>query len=160
MARSHYTLDTSSLIEGWQRLCPPDVFPGVWDALEELIDEGVVMASEEVLFELKRKEDALFDWAKSRRTMFEPHDSIIQSRVRDILANHPKLVDTRRSRSGADPFVVAVAIVYDCAVVTLEKPGRNPDKRPTIPDVCAAYGVRCLSLVELLREQRVVLRRS
>jgi len=155
-----YALDTSCLIEGWHRLCPPDVFPGVWDALEELVDEGVIIASEEVLFELEKKEDELFAWAKSRRAMFVPPDGLIQSRVRDILADHPKLVDTRRSRSGADPFVVAVAIVYDCAVVTHEKPSRNPDRRPTIPDACAAFSVRWLSLVELLREQRVILRRS
>jgi hypothetical protein len=55
--------------------------------------------------------------------------------VIEILRDHKKLVDTRKNRSGADPFVIALAKVEGCNVITGEKP-TNRLERPHIPDVC------------------------
>ena len=35
-----YSIDTSSILDAWTRYYPPDVMPGLWKQLEELIDNG------------------------------------------------------------------------------------------------------------------------
>ncbi len=147
-----YSIDTSAIIEGWTRDFPPDVFPYVWAKIEWLIDNGVLLASEEVLVELERKHDKVHEWACKRKHMFVSTDEKIQEVVKDVLRDHRKLVDTRTNRSGADPFVIALALVENLSVVTSEKLSNSP-VRPRIPDVCEALGIRWLNMVELFREQ-------
>ena len=154
-----YAIDTSSLIEGWQFTYPPDVFPGVWTQLQELAESGRLIASEEVLHELKRKADALYAWARGLKAMFVPHDEEIQKAVREILKDHRNLLNSKKGKSGADPFVVAVAVVKKCDVVTHERRTGDLKNHPKIPDVCDVLGIRYLSLTTLLREQGLVLER-
>jgi hypothetical protein len=45
-----YSVDTGALLDGWLRYYPPDVFPSVWAKLDELIEDKILVASEEVLF--------------------------------------------------------------------------------------------------------------
>ncbi len=53
----------------------PDVFPFLWTRLERLIDIGELVASEEVLFELEKRDDQVYEWAKEpRAVMFVPID--------------------------------------------------------------------------------------
>jgi len=84
--------------------------------------------------------------------MFVPIDERQQEQVAAILASHERLVDTRKNRSGADPFVIALAALEGCAVVTGEGPTGKPEK-PNISDVCDTLGVRCINLLTLFREQ-------
>jgi hypothetical protein len=147
-----YSVDTSALLDGWRRHYPPDVFPGLWTRLEDLIGDGQLRATEEVLQELKRKDDEVHEWAKRQSDFFIPIDEVIQPVVSSILASFEKLVDTRANRSACDPFVIALAQSKRCAVVTGEKATGSPD-RPHIPDVCRALDVRCMSLLDLIREQ-------
>lgn len=145
-------MDTSAILDGWRRYYPPDVFPGVWDRLDELIHDGSLRATEEVLVELERKDDEVHAWARKREQLFVPIDDRIQDMVTEILAIHERLLDTRSGRSAADPFVIALAEVENCAVVTGER-ATNSAERPNIPDVCVARGVRAISLLQLLREE-------
>lgn len=148
-----YSIDTSAIIEGWIRDFPPDVAPHAWMKIEESIDDGVLVASEEVLIELEKKHDKVYEWACKRKHMFIPTDEKIQEAVRSILRNHKRLIDTRTSRSGADPFVIALALVERLSVVTAENLSSSLGRRPKIPDVCEALGIRWLNMVELFREQ-------
>jgi hypothetical protein len=148
-----YSVDTSALLDCWVRYYPPDVFPSVWEKLDKLIDQGDLLASEEVLIELARKDDAVHAWAQARQTMFWPSDEDVQMAVTRTLASHPKLIDQRKGRSGADPFVIAVAEVHKCAVLTGEKPS-NSKQRPKIPDVCNALGIRWVDMLQLFRDQQ------
>ena len=63
----------------------------------------------------------------------------------------PRLVDTLRGRSKADPFVIATAIERNAVVVTGEVLTGRMDK-PRIPDVCQVKNIRCISFLEMLRE--------
>lgn len=147
-----YSIDTSSIIHARRRVYPPDIFPSLWSRIEGLIQEQIPAATEEVLHELERQDDEIYQWARRQTAMFIPIDQEIQPIVSSILLQHPNLIDVRRERSGADPFVIALAIHHGSAVVTQEVPTNNPS-RPHIPDVCAAFSIRCINILQLIREQ-------
>ena len=151
-----YSVDTSAILEVW-RHHPADIYPvllkKVLNKIDGLINQGVLIASEEVLFELKKKDDDTYEWAKERERMFVPTDKETPSAVSNILLNHKKLIDERKSRSGADPFVIALAQVERCKVLTGEKLTKS-SKRPHIPDVCDALGMQWLNMLQLFREQK------
>jgi hypothetical protein len=130
-----YCVDTSGWLDGWQRFYPSDVFPTLWAKLDGLAATGEIISSEEVYFELKRKSDDLHDWVKVRKQMLVPLDEQIQARASALLAEYPRLVDTLRGRSKADPFVIATAMARGAVVVTGEVISGKLDK-PRIPDVC------------------------
>lgn len=150
-----YSIDTSAILDAWIRYYPPDVMPGLWKQLEELIDNGQLIATEEVLYELEKKEDGAHEWAKNHGNMFILTDEKIQLEVIEILKDYKKLIDTRKNRSGADPFVIALAKIEDCKLITGEKP-TNQLKRPHIPDVCEAIGITYINILQLCREQKWV----
>jgi hypothetical protein len=148
-----YSIDTSALIESYLRDFPPDVFPLVWEKLEGLIGNGCLKASEEVQYELEKKDDDVFRWAINHNAMFSPTSVKIQESVKSILKDHKRLIDTRKNRSGADPFVIALAQVEGLIVITAEGLSSSSD-RPKIPDVCKAMGIKCTSMIELFREEK------
>ena len=146
-----YIVDTSSFTS-LQRTYPRDVFPGAWTLLDKLSRNGVLISVEDVLEELKGQDDEVFKWAMKNKSIFLPLDEAIQVQARRILAERPTLVDLKRRKSGADPFVIAAAAVYSCAVVTEEKPSGGPQK-VKIPDVCKHLNLRCIAVLDMLRDE-------
>lgn len=146
-----YCIDSSAWLDGWVRDYPQDVFPTLWDKLAERVSDGVLKCSEEVYVELKKKDDGIYDWLKARKEVVVPIDQPIQEIVSELLERYPRLVDTHRNRSQADPFVIATAEILQGVVVTGEKPRGNLEV-PKIPDVCDARNIRCISFLEMLRE--------
>jgi len=147
-----YSIDTSAILDGYLRYYPPDVFPDIWSGMDGLIKAGRLRATEEVLIELEKRDDGVHKWAKKRKKLFVPIDDRTQQSVSSILADHEKLVDTRKNRSSADPFVIGLAVVEGLVVVTGERP-TGALERPNIPDVCTALGARCIGLLQLFREE-------
>lgn len=149
-----YSFDTCAFVEGWDRSYPPDLFPSLWAKIEQLIDAGILVASEEVMEELGKKNDDVLAWAKERRHMFRPLTEEIQKVASEILLQEKfaRLVDSRTDRSRADPFVIALAKVEDHTVVTEEKNFGTPS-RPRIPIVCKHFGIPCIKLLQFIREQ-------
>lgn len=53
----------------------------------------------------------MHEWAKNHKAaLFVPIDEEQQQHVATILARYERLVDTRKNRSAADPFVIALAM--------------------------------------------------
>lgn len=146
-----YCVDTSAWLDGWARDYPQDVFPSLWERLSECVAAGVLKCSEEVYVELEKKDDGLHDWLKARKEVIIPIDEEIQRTVSELLEAHPRLVDTHRNRSQADPFVIATAERLQAVVVTGEKPRGKLDT-PKIPDICGVRNLRCITFLEMLRE--------
>ena len=146
-----YCVDTSGWLDGWQRNYPRDVFPTLWRRVEVVIEAGDIFSSEEVYVELQKKDDEIHDWMKARKEMLVPLTEEIQTIASDLLAEFPRLVDTLRNRSKADPFVIATAIDRKATVVTGEPITGNMTK-PRIPDVCNVREVRCINFLQMIRE--------
>jgi len=146
-----FTIDANSLIDLWADRYPRDTFPSLWSNFEALAAGGSLITPEEVLTELSRKDDGLHDWVKARGSMVVPLDDAQQRHLRSVMADHGRLIDTRKNRSGGDPFVVALARAREATVVTEER-ATGTLERPKIPDVCRALGIRCINLRELFRQ--------
>jgi hypothetical protein len=146
-----YSLDTSGLIDAWVRYYPPDVFPAIWRLMDIAASDGTLLAIDEVARELERKDDGLFEWVKGHEAMVINIDAPIQTRLTQIMAKYGRLVDTRRNRSGCDPWVIALAQERRLTVVTAEK-RTGSLTRPKIPDVCEDLGINCIDLIGLFRQ--------
>jgi hypothetical protein len=152
-----YCIDTSALVAAWQERYPPENFPRLWERLDELIENGRLVAPVEVRHEIAKRSDELNGWLKARPRMFRELEEEIQIAAAEVLRTHPRLVGERKLRTSADPFVVALARVESLQVVTEEK-FTNSMNRPNIPDVCLALGMpQCFDLLKLIQTERWVL---
>jgi len=154
-----YSIDTSALMDAWIRYYPPDIMPDLWDKFGEMIDDCNMIATEEVFVEIDKQEDDLSEWVKQNKKMFLPIDEDVQLAVKNILNRFPKLINVKRSKSMADPFVIALALVKNAKVVTGEKAQHSADislsktNKVKIPDVCRVLGIQCLDIVGLCRDR-------
>ena len=114
--------------------------------------KGEILVIDEVVLELKRKDDGLNTWVEAREAMIVPIDEEVQHHLSEIMGKYPRLVDTRKNRSGCDPWVIALARVRALTVVTGEK-STGSLVRPKIPDVCKDLGIPCIEIVDFFRKQ-------
>lgn len=63
----------------------------------------------------------------------------------------PTLIDSEKTTPDADPFVIGLALSKGWTVIASER--SNPGGKPRIPDVCRNYNVKCIKLVEFIRER-------
>ena len=146
-----YSVDSSALIHAWRRVYRPHNFAFVWDGFDSLIEAKRLRASIEVYTELEKKDDELFAWCKERKeNMFFEIDDDTQTIVTEILRDHPRLVDTVKGRSGADPFVIALAQTTNPFMVVLTEETRG---KVRIPDVCDARGVKWSNLADMIEHE-------
>lgn len=93
---------------------------------------------------------------REARRDFVPLDEELQIEVAQIMGRFRRFVENRggaRQRSGADPFVIALAKLRGAVLVTQENPSGNIDK-PKIPDVCNALaGVKWINLLGFIQQE-------
>ena len=150
-----YSVDSSSLITAWNGRYPIDVFPGLWTRLSDAIkDEQTVKITEAVYEELKQQKDELFEWIDNHNNhLVVPFDTDIQSKVIDIQSNYPTLVDIENERDFADPFVIALAQMNGCSVVTEERLVGSGAKKLKIPNVCVGMSIDHLDFLGMVRSE-------
>jgi len=122
-----------------------------------MIAQAAIRSVDLVREELAVREDEVSSWARSQAGLFVPLTVDVQLSVREVLAEHARILGIGSGRSGADPFVIALARVHQGVVVTEETLSRNLSK-PKIPDVCDAMGARRLNLLGFVQEQGWVFR--
>ncbi len=149
---SVYCVDSDSMIELADRY-PRRTFRGLWASMETLCTAGSLRSSDEVLAELRKKDDDLYRWARERKELWVPSDASIQQRVTEVVGRFKNWVNPLTGKNRADPFVLAVALQLGASVVTQENPTGRPGG-PKLPDVCQAYGLRAMKLLDMITEQR------
>lgn len=149
-----YCIDTCALIHGWRRDYPPDVFQSLWDQLDKLAQEGKLFSSIEVLLELGRGGDDIYNWAKERKHIFLEAEDEVQKIIATIVDKFPSFVPPDSSDGiWADPYVVALAAVNGWTVVTGEITVGPGAKRIRIPNVCQEMDVECINFLQLIRKE-------
>jgi hypothetical protein len=154
-----YCIDSCVLLDIWKSdgRYPMQVFPSVWQHIENLINQGTISSSIEVYDELKDDDNPEFvAWLKSKRTIFLPVDDSQLPHLKEIVCKYPEL--TNGKRNNADPCLVALAKSLGASVITSEKyqPSASPTK-PKIPNLCEEFGVTSLTLLDFLQEQKIAL---
>ena len=141
-AGPHYSFDTSALIDGIERFYPIENFPALWNRIDELIDTGRLHVSEEAWNEAISVDSVLKNWcmdtSAGRERCIDPTDAAIATIAGAIAHQFPKW-SQQGNKNHADPFVIAVAEVRSCMVVSGETNG-GPS-RPKIPYVCGERNV-------------------
>jgi hypothetical protein len=146
----------SNIFIGLHRFYPPDIFNGLWNRIESLFDQGIVISSEEVIDEIAKGNDSLIGWAKARKSSFYKSDENIQLIVRDILRNYSALVTAASKPNAADPFLIALSKHLHCTLVSDERKSGDA-KVLKIPNICEFFDVRCIKFFDFLREMRISL---
>ncbi|MBU2100687.1 DUF4411 family protein [Candidatus Micrarchaeota archaeon] len=160
MTETCYVIDTSSLVK-LNRENPLDVYPGVWNKLEELVNTDRLIAPIEVLREISNNDDQLTKWAKKQKKMFREPTVEQMKIVKEILKDYPALIDVER-KFDADSWVIALAIelsrnpqkkiVNIKRIVVTEEKLRG--EKVKIPFVCQKYSIEAIDIITVFRTER------
>jgi hypothetical protein len=150
-----YSFDTSALIDGLERYYPQASFPALWVRVDELIADRRLYISEEVWQEIQKKDAVARAWCdqRNRDDFVIATDGAVAQAVQQVLAASQRLVMNMKGRNRADPFVIAVAKLRGCTVVTGEGSNGTAD-RPKIPYVCGLMGIECVRFLDVIRIER------
>ena len=76
MPNPQFSLDTSSLMNAWNRTYQIDILPSIWEHVETILRDGDAVVTVQVYEEIKKKDDAFAEWFEERKEVFEPIDEI------------------------------------------------------------------------------------
>ncbi len=150
-----YVFDTSplsALFKNYYR----NRFPSLWARFDDLVQSGHMVSTREVLREIEDGAiESLRDWAAQNLPLFTVPTAAEGAFVTRIylVAHFQQNIEQQKILKGgrtADAFVIAKAAVEHGTVVTMEVLKPNAAK---IPNICAHFGVRCLSLEEFMEEE-------
>lgn len=159
-----YLLDANIFIQAKNFLYPFDVFPGFWDWLKRDMESGVLGSIIPVYDELTVGNDELANWIsqfKGSGYFLRVDDTETQKKYTEIAS---WVVDSAQSFKqtacedffrGADSWLIAKALSTNAIVVTHEKLDPNCIRRVPIPNVCKAFGVTYIDILELIRKTGV-----
>lgn len=150
---NQFCLDTNIFIEPWTKYYSMDICPDYWEILDSLAHKGIIFCTMEVKREIEKTSDDLSEWFKYRPHFFRELNDRVFINIRKIYENpvHERLVDNTKSRSLADPWVIAHAMAEQATVVTKEFLEARTTKRIKIPNICQNLGVPCIDEFEFIR---------
>lgn len=156
-----YCIDTSLFINGWRKHYRPDVFPNVWNTLDELIAAGVLFSCDAVYDELQAQADDLAEWAKARREIFEKPKDDTFLEMQAVMLEFPNFAAQGGSTNAADPWLIAHARLANAVIVTDERSAerQRPTKPPKLPNVCEHLGMQWMGPVDFLAANGIVFTR-
>ncbi len=149
-----YCLDSSALINPWNKHYSMDLAPGYWKGIADMAKAGTVVISEEVRDEIFAQRDALAKWAKTNIQQWYPLTDDVQVSLTAVMKDWSHMVRNGK-RNRADPVVVATAHALGAKVVTEEGPGKAT--APGIPRVCIGMGVTSITTYDFVREAQIPL---
>ena len=133
-------------------------FPSLWGEIEELIRNDRLKMSEPVFDEAMRGA-VLRDWCSEKGLkpflLSKVNDSV-QDDFQTIIGNYPRLMRIESNSSLADPWVIALAMQYQCGVVVTEEQPAGNLSAPKIPDVCKDLGIECVNIAGFVRKENWV----
>ena len=159
-----YLLDSNIYIKAKNILYPFDLFPSFWDKILDFAKQGIIVITQEVYEEILEGEDELSNWLAENKSCFKNKKSseeIVISCYSDIIQSVYdnavyKVTAKNEFATVADSWIIAHAKAYGYTLVTEEKRvDLSSKKRVKIPNVCAEHGVKCIDLIDFLRETKV-----
>lgn len=131
-------------------------FPTLWGHFDDLVAQDRLVSTREVFREIEDGPiESLIYWATNNRTLFgnpTAAEGAFVARIYAVPRFQQNIEQKKLLRGGkvADPFVIARAACENRTVVTVEVMKPNAVK---IPNICAHFGVKCLSLPEFMEAE-------
>jgi len=159
VAPTNYVVDANVYITAFNSYYHFGFGTKFWDILRRCGPSGRIVTIDRVRDELLAKTDELSAWV---RTLSE--DTFVKSdridvveeyrRLQNWANNQPQFIPAAKSAfaSGNDAWIVAYALAGGQTVVTLEVLKPDIRKGIKIPNICDAFGIRCINTFEMLHE--------
>ena len=147
-----FVLDTCALTWAMRDAYPIDIAPGFWEKLEQAVNAGIVISNEMVFREIKQQDDSLYAWCNQLPQLFCDIDQAILDKAAELVGNYPKMINPLGEKDGADPFLIAQAILCNGVVVTQEKIAGPTANKIKIPDVCCLIGLKCVTTLLMMKD--------
>lgn len=159
IAANKFCLDANVLIQAWQKYYNPKFCPDYWNVLIELGHQQIIFIPEVVYQEIVRTEDDLSAWLKASKIPIKKITEPVTICLKEIYSSNPihqNLIDNTRSRSLADPWVIAHAMHENATVVTKEEKVTALNSiKIKIPNVCDNMGIRWINDFNLVDELNI-----
>ena len=146
-----YCLDTGVFIEPWNKYYSPKFTKGYWNILIQLAKKEIIFSPAEVKREIEKIDDGLSQWVKGKEFFKEPNNDV-QIYLKKIMKLYPHLIDSKKGRSIADPWVIAHASIENALVVTTEQ---KAPRKVKIPDVCEKENISCIGIHDFVQEMKI-----
>ena len=149
-----FLLDTNIFINAHNVHYRINIFPSVWNFFAETKE---IKSIDKVFDEITKGDDGLVKWGNDNESLFLPTSSkeiqdqyrIISKFVQD---EYEKQENINKFLGGADPWLIAYAIIKEATIVTFEKTGGYKSLEIKIPNICKKYGVKYIETYQLFEE--------
>ena len=148
-----YILDTNTLSQLF-RFYYRNNFPNLWKRFDQLVMDGRILSTREVLRELGdgRKAELAYAWSEEHENLFpDPgtEEVLFVSRIFGVSHFQQNLQSKKGKprKQVADPFVIAQAMRTGGTVVTEET---KPPNGARIPNICEHFEIPCINLQQLM----------
>lgn len=153
-----YCIDTNVIVsflsETDDEFYGVDIFGEHWRKIETAIASGRIVAPRQVEHELEghaKKRVKVGPWLRSRGFMFRDVDTDAQLHFAKRVVNKYPVYGRTENFLG-DLAVISLAGAMGITVISLEAAvAQSGQKHPKIPNVCAEFGVDCLSVSGFFR---------
>ncbi|NUN09079.1 MAG: DUF4411 family protein [Ignavibacteriaceae bacterium] len=156
-----YFIDSSALIT-INRFYPKNIFPDLWEQIEDLFKKKRMFSHQLVYNEIvndKTPKDEIGKLIARHHSAFYPITNKQGQLAVKILATFPRLIDPRAKKDEADPWIIALVLekmededifgdASDFVVVSSE----SEKSETKIPAVCKHFKVRHLNLFQFYAE--------
>lgn len=152
-----YLMDANTYISAKNLYYDMSFCPAYWDWLDLQFSQGQVASVQMVYDELVNKGDELSEWVKVRKNQFLPVTDInVQQQYSQIIQHVYQLPNKNPANvanfvDGADPWLIAKAVVSGAIIVTQERLNPSESKKIKIPNICNDFNVKYIDSFELLR---------
>ncbi len=154
-----YLIDTSSLVCLTEKY-PEDVFKSLYKNMENEIKKDTINTPIQVLHEIKKRDDMLYNWLKDKKKFFIKTTEEIFQKAFQIIKTYPELIKNlglnNNGDDPADPYLISTAIILNkeniygeaqIKIITEEGTKKNH-----IPDIANKYNIKSLHILEFFKE--------
>jgi hypothetical protein len=131
---------------------------GVWDKLDEMMDEGKIISQRYVYEEVvtnSNHPDRVSAWLAPKKEYFLRETPQQVTYMIEVVQRFPKLIDPENEKEQADPWLVALArdrnsTETDKSFILVTQESQS--KTTNLPAACSIYGVESISLKTFFTE--------
>ena len=161
-----YLVDANCFITASQKTYPFDIAESFWNKIAEEAGKHKFFSIDKVWDEICAHIDALQKWCEENL----PADFFISTETEAVykkyasvalwaqgLGVRQSVVDKFIAADKADIYFVAFASLNpsEYTIVTEEASAPYSKTNIKLPDACAAFGIRCINFIEMLRELKI-----